>query len=221
MSLKMRRREEDARLSDKVYETLLDAIVSGRLAPASVVSELALAAELKVSRTPIHDALRQLGKDGLVVQEAGRRAVVAKLSADDVYDVYEMRKILEGEAAARAAKRIDRPTLAGLQAMAEQLERSRDGSGWLLQWADFDEEFHTAIARASGSPRLSQDISRYRLLHRALNKFATKKTDLRRALQEHLVILKALAERKPDEAKKAMLDHLHEWQAYFVNQFPR
>ena len=54
---------ERTRLSDTVYETLLDAITSGKMARGAIVSEVALAKQLEVSRTPVHDALRQLAKD--------------------------------------------------------------------------------------------------------------------------------------------------------------
>jgi DNA-binding GntR family transcriptional regulator len=220
LTLRLRERSDDGRLSDAVYQTLLEAVLSGRLAPRSIVSEVALARQLHVSRTPVHNALLQLSKDGLVEQRAGRRPVVASFSREDVHDVYEMRKLLEGEAARRAASRIDRPTLARLRETAESLARTRQKPDWLARWADFDQEFHSAIARASGSPRLHQDIVRYRMIHRGFNMLATKVEDLSTALEEHVRILEALEKRNGEKAARAMVAHLQEWQAYFVNHFP-
>lgn len=220
-ALKLAGRIERARLSDSVYETLLEAILSGRLASGSIVSEVSLAKQLDVSRTPVHDALRQLAKDGLVEQRAGRRAVIATFSKEDVYDIFEMRKLLEGEAARRAATRIDRATLAKLRAFADDLKGNRKASDWMAKWIDFDEQFHDAIAKASGSQRLWQDIVRYRLLHRGFNKLSTNVDSLQQALAEHIAILDALEKRDPDTAAKTMLTHVSEWQAYFVNHFPR
>src|SRR5580698_6468029 len=114
-------RIERTRLSDAVYETLLEAIISGKLASGSIVSEVSLAKQLEVSRTPVHDALRQLAKDGLVEQRAGRRAIITTFSKEDVFDIFEMRKLLEGEAARRAAPRMDRATIARLRNMGEDL----------------------------------------------------------------------------------------------------
>lgn len=219
--LRLQERREDSRLSDAVYETLLEAILSGRLAPGTVVSELALARQLHVSRTPVHDAVRLLANDGLVGQHAKRRPVIAAFTREDIHDVYEMRKILEGEAARRAATRIDRPALARLRETAEALARTRQKPDWLSRWADFDQEFHSAIAQASGSPRLCRDIVRYRMLHRGFNKLATRVEDLATALEEHLRILDALERRDGEKAARAMVAHLQEWQAYFVNHFPR
>ena len=220
-TLRLKDHADQARLSDAVYETLLEAILGGRLAAGAIVSEVALAKQLDVSRTPVHDALRQLAKDGLVAQQANRRAVIATFSADDVQDIYEMRKLLETEATRRAATRIDRPTLANLRSLAEALAKGRKKPDWLARWADFDEEFHAAIARAAGSPRLYQDIVRYRTLHRGFNKLATNVDVLQQALDEHGRILDALERRDGAAAAQAMADHIQEWQAYFVNHFPR
>jgi DNA-binding GntR family transcriptional regulator len=214
--------ETDAgRLSDAVYETLLESILTQRLAPGTVVSEVALARQLDVSRTPVHDALKQLAKDGLVLQRVNRRAVVARFAPEDVHEIFEMRKLLEGEAARRAATRIDRTTLARLRDAADSLAATKGHPDWVARWADFDEAFHDEIARASGSPRLSQDISRYRMFHRSFNRLATNPACLARALDEHVRILDALDRRDPDRAGREMADHIHEWQAYFVTHFPR
>jgi len=212
---------ENKRLSDAVYETVLDAIISGKMQPGMTVSEVALAKQLNVSRTPVHDALRQLAKDGLVQQRANHRAVIAEFAAADIYDLYQMRKLLEGEAARLAAKGMDRATLARLRETADNLAKSRSQADWVERWADFDEEFHNAIAQASGSPRLWQDIARYHLLHRGFNKLGTTPEGLEHALEEHLRILDALEKRDVKEAQRAMVDHLQEWQAYFVNHFPK
>jgi GntR family transcriptional regulator, rspAB operon transcriptional repressor len=209
------------RLADSVYMTLLEAILSGRLTPGMVVSELALSRELKVSRTPVHDALRQLGKDGLVQQETRRRAMIVAVSREDVQDIFEMRRLLETEAARRAATRMDRQTLAQLRAMADELAQGKRDRAWMQRWADFDEQCHATIARASGSARLASDIARYRLLHRGLNQIATTVEVLEQAFEEHLRILEALDRRDSKAAAHAMEEHIREWQAYFVNHFPQ
>lgn len=222
IALKRRRstKLQDTRLGDRVYESLLRAILTGKLQPGTVLSELSLSRELAVSRTPIHDALRQLGKDGLVQQESRRRAVVVALSRDDVRDIFDMRCLLESEAANRAATRIDRQTLAGLRARAMAFVETKRDSTWKDRWVDFDEDFHAAIAQSTGSPRLAADINRYRLLHRCLNQMATTVEVLQQALAEHLKILDALDERDAHAATAAMALHIREWQTYFVNHIP-
>src|SRR3954447_12906692 len=116
-----RRTAQSSSLVESVYEALLERIVSGDLPSGTIVSELALAQELGVSRTPVHDAVRQLAKDGLVVREGRRLARVAGFSPDDVYEIFELRKFLEGPAAELAAGRMDRRHCAPLRAAADAL----------------------------------------------------------------------------------------------------
>lgn len=208
-------------LVDAVYESLLEAIVRGTLPSGTVLSEVALARQLEVSRTPVHDALRQLTKDGLVEQEKRRRARVARFTRDDIYEIFELRKYLEGPAAELAAGRMDQRQLGPLRAMAEQLAANPDAVDWTVQWADFDEQFHRTIAEASGNKRLAQDVSRYRLLHRGFNKLSTDPASLKKALAEHLEILDALEARDGARAREAMVRHINTWQAHFMRTFPR
>jgi GntR family transcriptional regulator, rspAB operon transcriptional repressor len=212
---------ENSRLSDSVYDTLVEAILAGRLKPGSVVSELELARQFKVSRTPVHDALRQLTKDGLVVQEMNRRAVIAAFTAEDVYDIFEMRKLLEGEASKRAATQLDRIAQAALREASEKMGAALAKPNAIPRWVDYDETFHMTIVSACGSKRLTQDIARYRLLHRTFNRLRTTPEVLRQALAEHFLILEALEKREPKAAATQMVAHIHEWQAYFVNRFQK
>lgn len=217
--LKIRSDATDGRLSDLAYEKLVELILSGSLAPGSVLSELELSRHLKISRTPIHDALRQLAKDGLVEQKANHRAVVAAFTAADVFDIFEMRKLLESDAARRAASKIDRMALAKLRETAGAMTHTVKKPNAIARWADFDELFHTTIADASGSVRLAQDIARYRMLHRSFNRLRTTLDVVKQALGEHLRILEALEQRDAKRAASEMAAHIHEWQAYFVNHF--
>lgn len=223
-ALKLQTDSDSERLSDTVYETLLNAILSGKLRNGSIVSEVSLSKQLGVSRTPVHDALRQLAKDGLVEQNAGRRAMIAAFTREDIHDIFDMRRLLECEAARRAASGIDHATLAKLRAMSAELKTkvgTVSDAQWIALWTDFDEVFHDAIGKASGSTRLWHDIVRYRTLHRGFNRLSTTVESLQRAVAEHDRILDALEKRDADNAAARMGEHIREWQAYFVNHFPR
>lgn len=207
----------NARLSEQVYESLVEMIVRGKIKPAQAISEVELARILGVSRTPVHEAVKQLVKDGLIVQAANRRPVVVSFGPDDVNDVYEMRRILESEAAAKAAERMDRQTLTKLEGSLQRFRSSEKSAETITNWVAIDDEFHTAIAKATGSLRLSADIDRYRLLHRVFNRTHTDANVLEQAAEEHQQILNALKRRDADEARQAMRHHLEEWQRFFAN----
>lgn len=207
-------------LADAVYETLLEGIVSGQLASGEILSEVAVAKSLDVSRTPVHVALRQLAKDGLVEQSKNRRARVAKFTRDDIFEIFEMRKFLEGPAAELAAGRMDARHLAPLRSRADDLRNNPERVDWKDRWVDFDEVFHRGIAECCGNRRLADDINRYQLLHRGFNKLSTDPKSLQTALIEHIAILDALEARDGVAARAAMIDHINTWQAFFVNHFP-
>jgi DNA-binding GntR family transcriptional regulator len=205
---------------ESIYHTLLQGILNGHYAHQAVLSELALARELGVSRTPVHDALRQLAKDGLVTREQNCRARVAGITRDDVFEVFELRKFLEGPAAELAAGRMDRRHLAPLRASADALLADPNAKDWTLRWADFDETFHSTIGEASGNRRLAQDISRYRLLHKGFNHLATDPDCLQSAMAEHLGILEALERKDGQLARERMVAHIAAWQDFFMRSVP-
>jgi DNA-binding GntR family transcriptional regulator len=211
----------EASLVDAVYESLLEAIVSGRLPSGAILSEVIVAQRLEVSRTPVHDAIRQLAKDGLIERANNRRARVARFTRDDVYEIFELRKCLEGPAAELAAGRMDRRQLGPLRTTADALAGSSAAPDWLRRWSDYDEQFHRTIAQASGNGRLARDICRYRLLQRGISKAATDVASLQGALQEHYDILSALEAHDGPRARAAMVAHIARWQDFFMNAFGR
>lgn len=202
-----------------MYGAILERIVRGDLPNGTIVSELALAEELGVSRTPVHDAVRQLAKDGLVVREGTRRARVTEFTPDDVFEIFEMRKFLEGPAVELAAGRMDRRHCAPLRAAADALAGlPRSAPEWTAAWADFDELFHRTIAQASGNGRLAADIGRYRLLHKGINRLSTDPASLQSALAEHLGILDAIEARDGRLARERMVAHIAAWQNFFLRR---
>lgn len=208
----------DARV-DEAYQAILSDLFGGHLRSGEPISEVELSRRLGMSRTPVHQAVRELVRDGLLTQQPNRRPVFLAFAAQDVQEIYQMRQLLEGEAAAQAALRLDRPTLQSLAADCADLHKHLKSPKVLTLWADLDERFHRAIALASGNRRLAQDIFRYRLVHRGFNTIRFTADLVPQALAEHEHVLSALGARDPDAARSAMLTHLREWQAYYVRSF--
>lgn len=206
-------------MTQNVYRGLVELILSGKLPPGAVVSEKQLADRLGVSRTPVHNAVLQLVKDGLITQEANHRPVIARVTQSDVEEIFDMRRLLECEAARRSASRIDRSTLARLRLTADELAKPAEPREALSRWADFDDAFHDAIASTCGSARLAADIRRYRMVHHALNRLRMTADLIPQALREHLAILDGLDARDGELAARAMEQHLMEWKAFYVQRF--
>ncbi|HEX3657915.1 MAG TPA: GntR family transcriptional regulator [Pirellulales bacterium] len=195
-------------LADSVFETLVEAIVTGRLAPGEELSAVALSAQLQVSRTPVTEALQRLEHDGLVVQTANHPPRVVRLAPQDIDEIYELRLHLEAAAAERAATRIDPAMLAMLRTRAAQIEAARDSMDWATQAIEFDLQFHDTVAQCAGNRRLARDIERYRRLVRSFCRLTGSRENLEAAFGEHLAILDALEARQPAAARKAMTAHI-------------
>ena len=206
-------------LTDAAYQAILAELFAGRFRAGEPISEVELARRLSMSRTPVHLAVRELVRDGLLTQAPNRRPVFHPFTSADVQEIYQMRQLLEAEAAALAALRLDRPRLQQLRAACDDLRRRLKARDVLDRWADLDERFHREIAQASGNKRLAQDIFRYRLVHRGFNTIRFTADLVPQALAEHERVLSAFDQRDPAAARTAMVTHLREWEAYYVRSF--
>src|SRR4051812_49482729 len=91
---------------EQVYRRVREAILEGEIAPGATMSQVALADDLGISRTPLREALRMLQTEGLVDAERNRRVRVAPLSPADLEELYVMRVALEAEAIRLAVPRL-------------------------------------------------------------------------------------------------------------------
>ena len=195
-------------LRDSVHQRLLEGILSGRLANGQELSEVSLAKEFGVSRTPVHEAIRQLTLEGLIEQTATNKSRVVALDSNCVQEIYEMRKILEVAAVNRASGIINPKQLEKLAESAELLKCALEDQDWANRALDLDIKFHELIAEASGNERLNTEIKRYRLLLRAFCRITGNRLNLMDALEEHLMILNALRSGNKIAAANAMATHI-------------
>ena len=139
--------------SAAVSEVIREAILDGRLAPGQRLKEEELARELGVSRTPVREALLLLQTDGLVELAPRRGATVRSYAVDDLDDVYQLRAVLEGYAARRAATRISAADVALLAESCERFDRleAREDLRELVKENLF---FHNVVLDAAASTRL-------------------------------------------------------------------
>ena len=127
----------------RVRDLLEEAILEGDLKPGERLRAEALAQRFGTSRTPIREALLQLEAQGLVDVEPNRGAVVRSFDRDDLFDLYQLRALLEPRAAALATPRISEQDIEALHALCEAEDHMAA-----------NEAFHRIILEAAGSPRL-------------------------------------------------------------------
>lgn len=199
------------RASDRAYADLRDEIVTWRLPPGALVSEVELAARLGISRTPLRTALGRLEAENLLAPHPGRRLVVTEVSADVIAQLYEARQGLEQQAARLAARRRDVAVFEGLR---DELRRVpelllRDDAA-RHDYFDLVRRLDEAMDAATQNPYLVQAIETIRTHMSRIRRFAVSHTPrLLDAAQEHRQIVEAVIDGDGELAASATHVHLH------------
>jgi DNA-binding GntR family transcriptional regulator len=200
-------------LADTVADTLRGAILNGSLKPGQKLHENALARELRVSRSPIREALVQLERESLVVARVNRPVVVRRPSPEEIRQVYTIRASLEGIAARWAAEKATAGLVSQFRRKAEELNAATvTGKGVpdpaTLQLAM---DFHTEIAEAAGSAELRRVLQSLCNQIQLVMAAGLASLTARRAEEihaEHLALVTAIAGRDGDEAERLARAHV-------------
>jgi len=196
------------RASDRAYDTLLDEIQSGFLAPGTVLGEVEQSTRLGVSRTPLREALSRLAADGLVAQQSARVTVVTDVDADDIRALFELRRGLEETAARLAAERGDAKAFAELA--AEFARTDLDAQSGPDDYYGVITLFDAAIDAAIGNEYLASALRTVRThLVRVRRLARDNPARLAASVSEHRLIAAAVAARDADLAAHATHVHLH------------
>ncbi|MFE2771290.1 GntR family transcriptional regulator [Microbacterium resistens] len=200
-------------LVDDVHDVILGFLMDRAIEPGARVNIDAVARDLDVSPTPVREALTRLEAEGLVVKRTLRGYVASPLLDEaGLRDLYEMRALLEPEAARRAAERVDEVTVAELFASVERLDASSapgtdEQFHTYRRFIDEDRHFHHLIAERAGSPLLSEAIVRLRA-HLHLYRLDFRHDFEDRTVAEHAVVVEALRQHDAKAAALAMLTHI-------------
>lgn len=206
-------------LATRAYNGIKVDILTGRLRPGEMVLGARLASTYRMSRTPIHEALKTLAKEGLVQVIPRVGYVISTITVNDVYEIYQLRLVLESFAMELAATRVTDDDVAALRKFGwtHGLARSARGkvrSDLLARASAAHRDFHLQVASFSGNRRLVDTIAR--LLDeseriRSLDPLNLEQLDLLTA-PSHGAIVKALAARRASLAVRAITDHIRQAQ---------
>ena len=195
-------------LRDVVFNTLRQAILKGELAPGERLMEIQLAEKLGVSRTPIREAIRKLGLEGLVLMIPRKGAEVAKISEKSLRDVLEVRRSLEELAIELACQRMSEEELVDLE-QAQRAFRQAISQGMAMSIAETDEHYHDIIYQGTCNDKLVQMLNNLReQMYRYRLEYIKDEDKRQVLLVEHEHILAALKGRNIAEAKTAMREHI-------------
>jgi DNA-binding GntR family transcriptional regulator len=190
---------------EAVYRQLKAMAVDFSLRPGERLNEGALARDLGTSRTPLREALNRLAAEGLVTFQPGRGFCCRSLDAETVFDLYELRAVLECAAVGLACARAPDAGLAGLETV---LAAQADTSGRTVREVTAgDEAFHLAIAGLSGNAELVRQLQGINERIRYI-RWIDMQSRVRTTKGEHRTILVALRRRDAPAAVAAMQGHI-------------
>lgn len=202
-------------ISNRVYEILREKILNGEFAPGVRLDIASIAKQLGVSRTPIKEALNQLEIDGLIEINPRSGTYVADLTAKDVAECCEVRRVLEVYAVELAVQNASDEEIQTLQTLVQELKdlaAAKDPDAIYARHLRLDHEFHKRIVALAHNSRLSRAHARENIQEQIKRikhiRYSQSERDLEVIQQEHERILAAFKARDVQAAKTAMDAHL-------------
>jgi DNA-binding GntR family transcriptional regulator len=188
-------------LATRIREEILD----GTFAAGDPLPQEEIATRYGVSRSPLREALRQLEAEGWIVYHPNRGAFVATLSAQDVRELFEVRRILETGALRLAFPKIEDATLRRMRAIDRAMRKAVTPRESLAQHLDF----HAALYGLVGNPRLASAIRAHHVrVQRLPHPDRSIARLVRLSREDHRALLGALDIRDLKAAERAVLAHL-------------
>jgi len=201
--------DERENLDQMVYERLKTMIIERDLKPGDKIYQERIAHELGVSRTPLVNALKKLNHEKLVTAIARRGFFVRYFSKKEMIQIFELRELLEGLAARRAAQQISEEEVQALRGFFTDWipeSASRDQK----KYAQEDRRFHNFLFEIGGKEFLAEILRTFNLL--TMSYQVDRKTVLVRppkeTLSEHRAIIDAICNRDPVKSEEETRAHL-------------
>jgi GntR family transcriptional regulator, rspAB operon transcriptional repressor len=188
-----------------IYSVIFDKIIDGEYPPNTRLKEEVLSEEFKISRTPIRAVLVQLEQDGLIQITANKGASVLPFTADEIEEIYEIRKVLE-----LLCLEISAPILSmqKLLELKKEMLNSVDDQDIKIH-SELDAKLHNYIIVSTGKKRLINNLGQlFRLIQRFRSLGFMQKDTKESTIREHIEILNAICMRNTVIAKELMMKHI-------------
>ena len=176
-------------IRSQVYQAIREQIISGAYPPGFWLQEQEIAASLKVSRSPVREALRQIVSDGLADEIPNKGVFVRRLTARDVDELCELRVLIEGYAIRTGYAQCSQAQREQLESLIQAMEQAhaRDDAE---QYIQLDSQMHMLLVEQCGN-RLIQDLYKraYWMVQRFRVYSLKSKDRFRKSLAEHQQIV--------------------------------
>lgn len=202
--------------SQAVTNQIRELIVQGKLSPGTHLQEIRLSSELSVSRTPIRTALNTLANEGFLIYQPNQGYFVRELNINEIMDTYEIRALLEGAAARRAAEKgISCEDEAELHKLLQEgdriLKKGHLSKEDINAYRTMNVNIHEIIIRSSGSTRLAEYIQQTHNLPLVSSRIIIwwNFDLLKRSHDDHHRLLKAISSGEAWRAEALMREHVY------------
>jgi DNA-binding GntR family transcriptional regulator len=196
---------ERGNLDDYIYEKLKSMIVDRALLPGERIVPDQLARDMGVSRTPMLSALKRLSQEQLLEWRSRRGVFVRRRSKRELALIFELREMLEGLSARRAAALIQPHQVDFFRSLFDDIETTENPESRRAYMRQ-DYLFHTGLLEIAGSPPLTQTMRSVNVMVSAFGAGLIR--PMSEVMAEHEVIFDALARQDPDAAEAAMRAHI-------------
>jgi len=216
---------KSSKLSEEVYKQIVSLISSGKLNPGDKIpSERELAADLRISRQSIREALNRAEVMGLIEVRQGEGSfilssvkkflkppltLIIEKEAARIFDFLEIRKLVEGWCAEKAAIEATEEELEDMAGILDEMKKvvSKD-----KQWEELDLNLHLSFAKATHNVIAVHIMEALKSNFKPFFKFtksmpSSEKIDI--LWQHHYEIFKAIKQRDPETSKKKVVEHLN------------
>lgn len=204
-------------LADRVFEKLESDIVQGVYPRGEIVTELKLAEQLGVSRTPIREALRRLEQEHLI-EDTGKGSLILGISEENLVDIMDIRIHIEPMASYYAAKNIN-------EEAAKELTHIMDLQEFYFSKHDVehlrqeDEDFHDALCRHCGRSVIADTLIPLHRKTRRFRKISIENFDRQaHSIEEHWVICRAVIAGDADLAASLTAEHVKKAKANMIER---
>ncbi|TWX57611.1 GntR family transcriptional regulator [Colwellia hornerae] len=197
--------------ADKVFYAILHAIVDGKIAAGSKISEPGLAKQYEISRSTLREALNRLEKCHLIERKANVGSRVVDCTIEGLLEIYVVREALEGMACREAAINMSDDEIAEMQDMLAQHANAQDlidGVAYYQEEGDLD--FHYKVILGSHNQQLINILcgQLYHLVRMYRIQFGMHSPRATRAFEEHSNIIQAICDRDGELAEILMRRHI-------------
>ncbi|MBO9101535.1 MULTISPECIES: GntR family transcriptional regulator [unclassified Rhizobium] len=205
-------------LAQQAYRDIKQRILEGAIKAGDLLTERTLAVESGISRTPLRAAISRLQKEGVVSRLTNGTLMILPVTVEQLLEIIQIRRLLEGAAAARAA---GRPMTAALVEARRVMRAYVEAEDVAFDrfWMD-DDAFHEAVAEAAGLrllPGMLQEmrsIARRCTITRTHDRFAEQAA-------EHIAVIDAIEAQDADVAAAAMEAHFDSVRSRFLKWLAR